>query len=158
MQGVNPLHLLSAALLLTKQDAYGRPRDADLRRAMSTTYYAMFHCLSSSNADVLVGDSPRTSDAWMSAYRALDHGPTYRRCDSPSVKTFPEEIQRFAATFRTLKESREDADYNPAAKFRRFDVHQHIRDAFDAIEDFRQLPDSQRREFAVHVLFQKRTQ
>ena len=158
MQGVNPLHLLSAALLLTKQGAYGRPRDADLRRAMSTTYYAMFHCLSSSNAEVLVGDSGRTSDAWVSAYRALDHGPTYRRCDSSSVATFPAEIRRFAAALRTLKESREDADYNPAATFSQSDVYQHIRDAFDAIEDFRQLPASQRREFAVHVLFRKRTQ
>lgn len=139
MQGVNPVHLLAAALVLTKHDAYGRPRQAYLRRAMSTTYYAMFHCLSSSNADVLVGGSRRTSEAWMSAYRALDHGPTYRRCDSSSVATFPAEIRRFAAALRTLKESREDADYNPAAKFSRFDVYQHVLDAFSAIENFRQL-------------------
>ena len=33
----------------------GRPREAELRRTVSTAYYALFHTLARSGADLLVG-------------------------------------------------------------------------------------------------------
>lgn len=33
----------------------GRPLESDLRRAMSTTYYALFHCLAVCCTDTLIG-------------------------------------------------------------------------------------------------------
>lgn len=124
---MNPIHLLAAALILAEHDT-GRPRQALLRRAISTAYYAMFHCLSRSNADVLIGSSRRSSDAWMAAYRQLDHGLAYTRCEQSSVAHFPANIKRFAVVLRNMKELREEADYNPGATFSRIDVYQKIRD------------------------------
>ncbi|MYC32883.1 MAG: hypothetical protein F4X64_06865 [Chloroflexi bacterium] len=56
--------------------AEGNPSQTDLRRAISSVYYALFHAIAQSNADTLVGDAPlvRDPDAWRQAYRALDHG------------------------------------------------------------------------------------
>ena len=50
----------------------GRPRITDLRGAVSKTYYAMFHALALSCANMLVGASPasRDEEAWVQAYRA----------------------------------------------------------------------------------------
>ena len=44
----------------------GRPRNTDLRRAVSTAYYALFHCLARSCADTLIGKSStvRGTDGW----------------------------------------------------------------------------------------------
>ena len=55
----------------------GRPRQSNLRRAVSTTYYALFHCLATCCADMIVGGAgaDRSEPAWRQAYRALDHGP-----------------------------------------------------------------------------------
>ena len=153
---MNPIHLLAAALVLTEHDTGGRPRQANLRRAVSTAYYALFHCLSASNASMLIGVSRRTSGAWISAYRELDHNVAYKRCNRSSVAMFPTEIRRFASTLRKLKELREDADYNPAASFSRFDVYQQILDVYRTIRDYEQSPAANRKDFAAHVLFKKR--
>lgn len=51
-----------------------RPKQANLRRAVSASYYAVFHALCRSNADALVGKgAARPTRAWMQTYRALDH-------------------------------------------------------------------------------------
>ena len=51
-----------------------KPRQADLRRAVSTSYYAAFHALAQDCADRLVGTTRQRSEpAWRQAYRALDH-------------------------------------------------------------------------------------
>ena len=38
----------------------GRPNQADLRRAVSTTYYALFHALARCCANTLIGATPAT--------------------------------------------------------------------------------------------------
>ena len=48
------IELIGAGRLL----ASGQPSQEALRRAISTAYYAMFHALATSNADLIVG--PRT--------------------------------------------------------------------------------------------------
>ena len=51
-----PEHLLQIAISLADANT-GRPRRADLCRAVSTTYYALFHCLVRTCADRLAGSS-----------------------------------------------------------------------------------------------------
>ena len=55
-------HSIEAAKLLagssSSVSASGRPRQAMLRRAVSTTYYATFHALCQSNADASIGPLP----------------------------------------------------------------------------------------------------
>lgn len=71
----------------------GRPRQADLRRAVSTTYYALFHALSRCCADILAGSTPahRRQRGWQLVYRSLEHGPARSRLDNKS------EMQSLAA-------------------------------------------------------------
>ena len=38
----------------------GNPRDDELRRAISTAYYALFHSLAASCADTLIGTNPNS--------------------------------------------------------------------------------------------------
>ena len=82
--GVNRDHLLAIAESLASGSVgsqRGRPRQADLRRAISTAYYALFHTLAGNCANLLVGGraSTRTRQAWRQLYRALDHGQVKRR-------------------------------------------------------------------------------
>ena len=57
---MNWRHLIQSALLLAGQlparTPPGRPRQADLKRAISNAYYAMFHALCHSNATALWGN------------------------------------------------------------------------------------------------------
>ncbi len=55
-----------------------RPTQANLRRAVSTAYYAVFHSLAQTAADMLIGRK-RTSD-WHQVYRALEHGNAKNAC------------------------------------------------------------------------------
>ena len=57
-----------------------RPSQANLRRAVSTAYYALFHSLAATVADALMGK--RRSDAWHQTYRALEHGSARRACQN----------------------------------------------------------------------------
>ena len=47
----DPAHLLEQAERLAAAPAKGQPRDADLRRAISTAYYAIFHAILTAAAD-----------------------------------------------------------------------------------------------------------
>ena len=52
-----------------------KPRQADLKRAISTAYYALFHAMAKDAADMLVGvGADRPDKAWTQLYRALQHG------------------------------------------------------------------------------------
>ena len=136
----------------------GRPRQSDLRRIVSTAYYALFHCLALCCADMLVGgpSADRSRPAWNQTYRALQHGFARQRCEHPSVANFPSEIRYFARTFVDMQQDRHRADYNPDVSFVKADVVQLIDSAEDAIRRFQQAPVRDRRAFAVYVLLPTR--
>ena len=76
----------------------GRPRQVDLRRAVSTAYYGMFHALCGSNADTLVGAAPpmQGTNPWVHAYRALEHGLAKERLGQyQSNSNMPADIRIF---------------------------------------------------------------
>lgn len=135
-----------------------RPRDAHLRRAVSTIYYAIFHVLAQTCADLVIGTngSQRSNPAWRQVYRALQHGSAKDACkDRKTIERFPSEIQDFASTFVTLQQLREEADYDPASRFAKTDVLTLLADAADVTKRFRKVPSRDRRAFAVWVLFQR---
>ena len=53
----------------------GRPRRAEISRAISTIYYAAFHALANNNANTLIGSGyqARNDPAWMLTYRTIHH-------------------------------------------------------------------------------------
>ena len=156
---MRPLDLVKTSRELA-QVSRGRPREANLRRAVSTAYYAMFHCLAESCANLLVGGqgSERSQHAWNQAYRALDHGQARRRCRNQDIiNRFPSEIQDFANLFVEMQAKRHSADYAPDATFTMPDVIQDIDSVEDAITRFDSASRKDRRAFAVYVLFQRRS-
>ena len=148
------LDLIQTSRDLTKATrARGRPRQSNLRRAVSTTYYAIFHCLARSCADTIVRGTDRSQPAWRQAYRALDHGTVKRRCDHQgTIKRFPQEIHDFANVLVDLQAKRHSADYDPDASFRKSEVLQDIDEAAEVIRCFGEASLKDRRAFAVYVL------
>lgn len=146
--------LLAAARQLAGSSGGQPPSQASLRRAVSTIYYALFHCMAENCADMLVGEpgSGGSRPAWIQAYRALEHGRAKQRADQNQIYRFPAGIQRFAKQFALMQGKREVADYNPAGSFEQSDVISDINDSASAIAQFRQAPERDRRAFAAYVL------
>lgn len=138
----------------------GRPRDSNLRRAVSTAYYALFHCLAANCADTLVGgrSSNRSNPAWRQTYRALEHGIARERCERREIGRFPEGIQDFAAAFVKMQARRHTADYDPHPnpRFNKSDVAQDVRAAEYAVRRLRQSAARDKRAFAIYVLLRHR--
>ena len=135
---MNPKNLLAIAKRLASGPKRGRPRQEDLRRAVSTAYYAMFHALARSNANLLVGSTRanRSDQAWRQLYRALDHSPAASAARGQQMAKFPQEIQDFAGQFVKMQSQRHTADYDPLETFSRSDVLQVIQETTLAIEGF----------------------
>ena len=156
---VSQRDLLAAARELAGIPGGPPPSQASLRRAVSTTYYALFHCMAENCADMLVGtpSSGASRPAWQQAYRALQHGTAKTRCNNQGmVQRFPPEIQEFAGQFVYLQGKRELADYDPAESFDQSAVINDIDLAESAIAQFQQAPERDRRAFAVYVLLNLR--
>jgi len=104
--------LLAIAGDLARREQAGRPRQASLRRAISTAYYALFHALAYLCADVLVGWN-KSWDVFTPIYRSLDHGrakETFKRISGQHGAR----LATIAQTFILLQECRHTADYDPS--------------------------------------------
>jgi len=154
---MQPLDLIASANILVAS-CKGKPSQVSLRRATSSAYYAMFHCLARSCADLLVGgmNATRSKHAWRQTYRALEHGFTKSACKDGLITKFPKAIEDFANTFVTMQEKRHAADYDPAVRLTKSEVVADIKTTEQAIKEFQKVPAKDRRAFAAHVLFKKR--
>ena len=154
---MDPGHLLKAARSLAASSK-GKPKQAYLKRAASTTYYAMFHCLARTCADLLIGGtgSQRSMPAWTQVYRALDHGAARNVCSGQLMPNFPREIQDFANVFVTMQKKRHDADYDPQCFVFKSAILADISNVETVIADFEIAPAKDRRAFAAAVLLRKR--
>lgn len=155
---MNPSDLLDTAHILLSSRG-DKPTDASLRRAVSSAYYALFHCLSRECADLLIGNggSDRSDAAWRQVYRALEHGTAKTKCRKQEmIKKFPDEVQGFARTFAALQEKRHSADYDPFARFTESVVNIDVAAAEAAIAMFKSAPAKHRRAFCAYVLLKDR--
>ena len=151
-----PEHLLRIATDLAEANT-GRPRRADLCRALSTAYYAMFHCLACTCADRLAGRAGTVGSRsmWRRVYRTPEHRQAKTRCESmPS--SFPDEVQEFGHVFSVLQNKRHLADYDPDYRVGKSEVIADIHRARTAIDRFLATPANVRRDFALHVLMKVR--
>lgn len=159
---MNPHDLIKIASFLATIGVVsnlGRPRQADLRRAVSAAYYALFHALAHCGADMLAGSGSarRNLAAWQRIYRSLEHGATLRRLNNRSeMRGFPREIQDFGRLFVDLQVKRHRADYDPAARFDRATVIQLVAEAEQHISGLENAAAADRRDFAIYVLFRDR--
>ena len=157
---MNPSYLVDIARGLATgaiSDTRGRPRQTDLCRAVSASYYALFHALAQSNADMLVGAANRRRPTWRQTYRALEHGEARRRCSNTTqMQAFPVGIKLFGKNFVDMQELRHTADYDPDAQFARLEVL----DIISLVEVSIAALDSTDREskhsFAIYILLRQR--
>jgi len=142
--------------LLTAEDLLktgrGAPRQANLRKACSAAYYALFHTLCDTCASMLIGDQD-TRRAWTQMYRAIDHRVAKANCRRQEmVARFPAEIQRFADMFVQMQEKRHRADYDPNSRYYKSEIETDIEAARIAIADFRGVSTRHRRAFAAYII------
>lgn len=103
-------HQLENARAIAALDK-GRPRQASLRRAVSTAYYALFQALCEMCADELVGWN-KPWESFTPIFRAVEHGRAAQTLLQRNMANTPE-WQRLGFVFKELQTAREWADYNP---------------------------------------------
>ena len=138
---------------------FQQPTEADLKRAISAAYYAMFTALAESCADTLVGQSlnARNAREWVLTFRALQHGYARQQFERREVNLYSPSIVSFARTFTTTQAMRHEADYNPVSQFTQIQANDIIDQAEYAIDQFMAASEDERRLFAAYVLMRNRS-
>ena len=134
-----------------------QPTPAAIRRAISTAYYASFHALTASNADVLIGpvQNQLTADAWIRIYRGLNHNHVKTQLRQ-NRSNFSADSKIFADLFWDLQNERHNADYNPRATFTAQTATTWLNKTEAAITDFLQTSRSERVSIAILTLIRSR--
>lgn len=134
-----------------------KPRQSDLKRAVSTAYYALFHSMARNAADMLVGvGSDRPDKAWTQVYRSLEHGPAKNACKELRNLGFPAALIGCGDAFVQLQQARHDADYDPDHSVNLATALAMTELAENAVRDLKASPRKDRKAFAVQVLLKRR--
>lgn len=166
MAVINPDHLLDQARSLAKAPAAGAPRQADLRRAISSCYYAVFHHTLTEVADLFVGNTKRSSPEYALAYRAVGHQALRQLCIDLQKAPLPAkyrphapaagygtDFRAYAAGVVGLQQDRHSADYDPLIKLAASDAWLVVRTAESTIASFKLATDSEKHSFAALLVF-----
>src|SRR5580658_107068 len=130
--------LLEQAHHLATREA-GEPKQASLRRAVSTVYYALFHLLIDEAVSQWSVERQRRILA-----RTFDHAKMKSICDgvlhsANSGADLPAELSTVASYFIQLQQHRHVADYDNAKEWSRTDVENVLTLATDAFEAWRSI-------------------
>jgi len=129
-----------------------RPRQARLRRAVSTAYYALFHLLDSAANRRMAPRSPKNLDLQMQ--RAFDPGAMKDVCKSFAGGTLPPMVQHLqtgqiepeqrliARTFVDLQGKRHAADYDLVVTLTKQEVADDINKVKEAFAAWRVIGKS----------------
>jgi hypothetical protein len=166
---LNPLHLLEQAELLLAATPGRKPRQVNLRRSVSSAYYAVFHHVLTTVADEFVGKGLRGAGRYTLVYRSVDHAAIRRICNEavagkPSSKLqkllpadgFGRELSIFADNFLRLQKQRNDADYDSGLTFTSVDASFASFLAHQAIDEFNAASVEARKLFLTILLFPPR--
>lgn len=149
----------------------GTPFQSDMRRAVSSAYYAMFHHLSRAAADHLVGSSPsnRKRLEYDLAYRSLQYSSMFEACEavrkttlSPKYaracgrQSFGAEIRTCATEFVDLQRIRHAADYSPSQRFTKAQVGAFVATARYGMHQLDTCSDAEKRLFLALLVFRVR--
>lgn len=130
-RAIRPRWLLRLAHdLAPDQVGQGQPRNTDLRRAISTAYYALFHAITRAAAEHALPGAPESEQNAFT--RHVGHTAIKQVCGWINGDQPPQAIaatvdrlrgnarvSAVAATFSALHQAREDADYNHDADITR---------------------------------------
>ncbi|MCG5535847.1 hypothetical protein [Ectothiorhodospira mobilis] len=150
-----------------------RPRQASLRRSVSTAYYALFHLLVDAACREVVSGGPEVEALRQQVGRACSHSDMKKACQAfarwnsgspprPLDGLLPESpdarVMTVADAFIELQQARHDADYDLSSRFSRTDVLAHVGLAESAFQEFHSMRRSewQRRVFLMALVFHGR--
>lgn len=148
-----------------------RPKQVNLRRAVSTAYYGLFHYLvDQSCRRVMGGQHPQVPYRRVLA-RSFSHADMKSACKSfaggtlkkgaaeglPRGFSIPKEIQQIATTFVDLQERRHVADYDFTETFTRSEALAAVREIRIAIRRFHKLANSNEKKFFLACLWAWKT-
>ncbi len=165
--------LLDQALFLTNRDQR-RPKQANLRRAVSSLYYALFHLLVDDASVLLFSNSSKAAASRLLVTRSFAHGSMkkaaapfkaagdlsrlQRECwhfaygDATPLPTANGDLRLVAGTFLDLQEQRHKADYDKTASFARTDVEARCETARKAFVAWRKVRDTRDAHFFLTAL------
>ena len=102
------------------------PRQTDLRRAVSSAYYGVFHFTVTAAVDLFVGTTTRHSEQYKATYRTVTHTWLRALCDHVRGLLKPKSLPhvpgidflgplvKFATNVSELQEARHSSDYDPS--------------------------------------------
>jgi hypothetical protein len=124
-----------------------------LRLAVGTVYYAVYHALARSNADLLMGPSKTegSTPEWDRVDKALGGDTAYDLMQA-DCSGHPEAVGCFADAFLAVHHQRLLAEEDPATTFTTVEARDGIGRGEIAIAEFRSIETGQRKAFAVQLL------
>ena len=124
-----------------------------LRLAVATVYYAVYHALARSNADLLIGPSETEGETpeWNRVHTALG-GDSAHELMPADFSRHPEAIRRFVDLFLTSHHQRVLAEEDPATTFTADQARDWVDRGETAIAEFLTVAPEQRRDFALELL------
>jgi uncharacterized protein (UPF0332 family) len=150
--------LLQQALQLVQNEPR-KPKQASLRRAVSTAYYALFHMLISESVA-----NWRIANLRSELARAFDHGTMKAASDRLLQFRFPGEkppvaaLKFMAKTFGELQQNRHKADYDNTKFWMKTEALDLVRSAERAFDEWRSIRDEQiAQNYLLSLLVKKRT-
>jgi hypothetical protein len=166
---LTPEHLFERADGLLNLYPRRKPRQTELRRAISAAYYGIFHFILTQAADAYIGATYHSEPRYALAYRSISHGGLRALCldvIKPSmpdklkpyvpIAGFGPEIRVFAAALANLQDRRHDADHDPSISVVRKDAQIAIDTARSAIGRFRSADMADRQAFLALLVFSVR--
>lgn len=169
MATLNPDHLLDQAERLTTPQVSGPPRQADLRRAISTAYYAVFHAVATEAADQFVATTQRHTPRYQQVYRSIEHKRLRSVCEDLVKSSPPSRYSKYlptagvgsdlvavATAIGELQDKRNLADYDSLFRAKGSDVALLVATARNAVARLRDADQEQRRIFVSLIVFPPR--
>lgn len=144
-----------------------RPKQASLRRAVSTAYYSLFHLLVEESSEMMVADEALRH----LISRAFEHSemldasrgfasanpPDHIKNACPKPFSVPKDLREFAETFVDLQAARHKADYKLDHRLTKIEVQtllDRVQRAFDQWRNVRSTPVA--RVYLASILFYRR--
>lgn len=149
--------LLLQARVLAEDEADDDRRQANLRRSVSATYYAVFHFLVGEACRFLIGGGGEAAEASVPLGRTFSHTDLRKASELfqkarmdyaggamiPKGKDMPEGLGEMITVFIELQRRRETADYDLSESFEKADVRNSVEGAVAAIGGWGAIRDHQ---------------
>jgi hypothetical protein len=126
----------------------GQPSPVDLRRAVSTSYYGIFHHVS----QWIFAGIP-TNGSWLSVYRGLEHKKLIVKCGEAQHANwgFSRDILTYANAVISSQKERIAADYDPTVSISANDALHLVDTVEQAIMLFDAAPSLEQRKFVMFI-------